>query len=72
MKVSIKLEYKNKVYNSDYKEITEEEKNQLTDFIKKIVEGNATHLAFKKDNQEYYFGKEILKESIITITDTAY
>ena len=69
MKVSIKLEYKDKVYTSDYAEISEEEKNQLTELIEKIVEGKATHFTFQKDNQNYYFGKKVLEESIVTITN---
>jgi phosphoribosylformylglycinamidine (FGAM) synthase PurS component len=70
MKVSIKLEYKDKVYNSDFNKITEEEKNELTDLIECVVQGKVAYLTFKKDNQNFYFSKKILEESILTLSNT--
>lgn len=69
MKVSIKLEYRDKTYISDYAEITEEEYKQMTDLIEKIVECKITYFTFKKDNQIFYFGQKILQESIVTVSN---
>jgi len=70
MKLSIKIEYKDKVYTSNYAEVSEEEKNELNDLIEKAVDGKASHLTFKKDNQNYFFGKKILEESVVSIIHT--
>lgn len=69
MKVSIKLEYRDKTYTSDYAEMTEEEYKQMTDLIEKIVEGKVTYFTFKKANQNFYFGQKILQESIVTVSN---
>jgi hypothetical protein len=69
MKISIKLEYRDKIYTSDYAEMTEEEYKQMTDLIEKIVEGKVTYFTFKKDNQNFYFGQKILEESIVTVSN---
>lgn len=68
MKVSIKLEYQDKVYTSDYKNVTESEFFEMGDFIENIVKGKINWLSFQKDNQTIYFGKNILEESIITLS----
>lgn len=67
MKVSIQLEYKDKVYTSDVLEIPEEEKNQFNQLIQGLTEETITHFSFKKQNHEHYFGKKVLEESIVTI-----
>jgi len=68
MKISIKIEYKEKVYTSDYIEYSENEIQDLKAIITRICKGEAGYFIITKMNQEYYFGSEILKDSILTIT----
>jgi len=68
MKISIRLEYKEKVFTSDYTDLTEKEIEELEVVIQKLVEGKLSHFSMKRDNQTFYFGRTILMESILTIT----
>lgn len=65
MRVAIRLEYKSKVYGSDYDEMTEESYKDLSDYMSKI--NSIDYLSFKNGNEEFYFNSNILKESIITL-----
>ena len=69
MRVTVKLEYKDKVYISNGIDVNEEEKERLAGIVMKASEGKASHLTITKDNQTFHFGKKVLRESIITITN---
>lgn len=68
MKISIKLEYKDKEYISNYQEFTEDEANVLESLIETVAKGNSNYFSMEINNQKVYFGAEILKESVLTIT----
>ena len=69
MKIAIVVEYKDKVYTSDYIEYTEDKKKELISFIEKVVRGDVSFMSFKSYSYTHYFGENILKESIITLTE---
>lgn len=72
-KIKIRLEYKNKVYESNSDEFTSEQENELIELIKKSAIGELNHLSFgltlkdKFIKNQFYFPSKVLKKSIITI-----
>ena len=67
MRVYIKLEYKEKVYRSRYQELDGDEMETLENLMQKITDGDASRFQFENNNETYYFGRNILNESIITV-----
>ena len=68
MEVSIRLEYRDKVYISDWDELTDGEIRGLRQLMEKIVGGECNYLTFKIQDQSIYIGGKVLQESIITIS----
>ena len=66
-KIAVNVEFKNKNYISDYTEYNEKDEESVKDLIKSGVQGNLKHLAFRFQNKEYYFPKEIITQSIISL-----
>lgn len=67
MKVSIRLEYRDKVYNSSIETLTEKELKELKSLVAAVVNNEAEALSFQNNNKVYHFCRKILIESIITI-----
>ena len=67
MEYAIKLVYKGSVYQSAWDSPTRKELDVIKETITKAVSGKLEHLTFKNEKYKYYFGKKILKKSIITI-----
>jgi len=67
MKTAIKLEYKGIVYTSEYSETTEEEFNEIDNLVTLAVKGKLDYMTIINNSERYFFNKEILKESILTI-----
>lgn len=70
MKVQIMVAYGNDVYSSHVKEFTQEEIDDTKGYLKQIAEGKATYLSVENGEQEYFFSKQILAQSVITIIVT--
>ncbi len=66
-KITITLETKDQVYWSDTTEMTTEEVQGVVLLCEKAVKGDVNMLSFSNGQEQYFFGKEIIKESIITI-----
>lgn len=66
-KITIKLETKEQVYWSDSIEMNTEEAKKVVELCEKAVEGNASMLSFSYGQEQYFFGKNIIKESVISI-----
>lgn len=62
--IAIKLEYKDKMYVSDYTEANEEEEEAIKDLLEKAAKGELTYLTFECQNIHQYFTKQILEQSI--------
>ena len=67
MKASIKLEYDDKTYQSDFTEVSQEELEALDELVCNAVSGQMNYLSFKAGKVRYYFGEEVVKESVISI-----
>jgi hypothetical protein len=70
MKIQIKLEYYNKIYLSDTTECTQNDVSEAKNLMKQIAKGKITYLSIKNGFEEYYFIKEVLEKSIITVIVT--
>ena len=70
MKIQIVLEYKDKTYESDIDELTDDEYNSLTGLIEQFSQGKGGYFRFDSGDKQHYFNKQILKQSIITIIKT--
>lgn len=66
-KAAINIEYNNKHVISDYTEFTDEEFNRIKRICEDVASGKMTYFKMKSKNMEYYFPKQILEQSIITI-----
>jgi hypothetical protein len=68
-KIAIRVEYKNKTYQSDFDNYDVKEETNLIDLIQKAVGGYLNYLKIPKDNDniKVYLPKEILKESAIML-----
>ena len=67
MKISLKLEYKEKVYESDVGEINESQYKETVKLIEQIASGKVGYFSFHNKGVEYYFPEDIIKQSIILI-----
>ena len=70
MKIQIKLDYLDKIYLSKEQECEQNDVDQAKDLIKKIAEGKITYLSIENKTEEYFFTKQILEKSIITVIVT--
>lgn len=61
--IAIKLEYKDKMYISDYTEANEEEEEAIKGLLEKVVQGELTYLTFECQNVQQYFTKQILEQT---------
>lgn len=67
IKAFIRLQYKDKEYQSDIINYTEEEFNNLRQLVKDVTKGKLLYFAFVEGDREYFFSSSILEKSIITI-----
>lgn len=67
MNIQIKLNYKDKVYLSNVQECTDRLVMETKNLMSRASEGKVTSLTIENGNEEYFFTKEILKKSIITV-----
>lgn len=72
MKSKLQLEYREKYWQSEFKEYTDEEMEQLEEFVRALVKGETTYAAIDCETtgefqSKTYFPSEVLKEAIITI-----
>lgn len=64
-KIAIKLEYKDKMYISDYTEANEKEEEAIKNLLEKAAQGELTYMTFECQNIQQYFTKQILEQSIL-------
>jgi hypothetical protein len=70
MTIQIKLDYNDKIYLSNKQECTKEDVEKAKDLIKQIAQGENDYLSIESGCEEYYFTKEVLEKSIITVIVT--
>lgn len=68
MEVQIILNHKDKMYKSD--PIKGDDVKEAKELVRLAANDQLDHFSFVRGENEYYFGKEILKESIIVIKTT--
>lgn len=66
-KIAIKIQYKNQTFIGDFNEVDMEEELRILDLIKNAAGGKLNFLYITQKNEELYFPKKILEESIIII-----
>ena len=64
-KIAIKLEYKDKMYISDYTEMNEEQEDSVKNLLEKAAQGELTYITFECQNIQQYFTRQILEQSIL-------
>jgi len=65
--VCVELTYRDKTYTSEYNEMTNGEIMDLTDTINEVISGNMYPFTINNKKDTFFFGENVLKESIITI-----
>lgn len=68
-KVQINLEYQNKIYSSQEAEMSEDEIKTVKDFMEQISKGKMS-LTFENNGTHFYFPKNIIENSIISLVIT--
>jgi hypothetical protein len=66
-KIRIKIEYRDKTYLSDIIEANEEEESKIKNSLEFAAKGELTYMNFECNNQQQYFSKEILVQSVLTL-----
>ena len=66
-KVAINVEFNGKNVISNYSEFTEEEIKGLQKFCQTAASGSISYLKMESGNKEYYFPKQIIEHSIISL-----
>lgn len=69
-KAQIILEYQNKIYSSEVSEVSEDEIKILKDFMEQISKGKISYLTFENKGTHFYFLKNIIENSIISLVIT--
>lgn len=67
MKLQIKLLYSHYQYDSSITEVTQKEVDEAYKIAELAAQGKLNFLVLEYENRKYYFSKEILKISIITV-----
>lgn len=70
MRISVKIEHKDKEWVSDVQELTENEVSVMEKLLEEIATGNVNyfHMDITHEKREtVYFGIEILSHSILTL-----
>ncbi len=70
MKIQVKLDYNDKIYLSNTTECTQNDVSEAKNLMKQIAQGKITYLSIESGFEEYYFTKEVLEKSIITVIVT--
>lgn len=70
MEIQVRLEYKDKVYLSNKTKCTDDDVKEAKNLIKQIAQGKITYLSIESDIKEYYFTKQVLEKSILTVIVT--
>lgn len=68
MKISVKVEYKDKEYVSDTQEVNKDQMEAVELALESISKGAASYFTIDIGDKKVYFGEEILKHSILTLT----
>ena len=66
-KVAINIEFNGKNVTSNYSEFTDEEIKTLQQFCETAVSGKISYLKIESENKEYYFPKQIIEQSVISL-----
>lgn len=66
-KVAINISYDDRSYTSDYKQLTDNELSELHNLCEKAIEGKLTYMQIYSENKEYFFPKNILERSVISL-----
>jgi hypothetical protein len=69
-KVQINVEYQNKVFSSKIEEMSGEDIETTIKFLGQISKGEVSYLSFEVDGTHYFFTKNILENSIISLVVT--
>ena len=69
MKVSIKLQYRDKIYVSNIEDVNYVELEELHDMVKKVVSGSSKFFRFDSNGESIFFPSYIITESIISIIE---
>lgn len=67
MRLRIRLDYIDRTYFSDWLDCNEQLKANVLKSIERVSKGGVDFFSIKEKNNEYYFTKEILSKSIITV-----
>ena len=70
MKIQVKLDYNDKIYLSNTTECTQDDVSEAKNLMKQIAQGKITYLSIESGFEEYFFTKEVLEKSIITVIVT--
>jgi len=63
----IKVEYRDKVYNSNLATVSDAKMKEIESIIEKVSKGETNFLSIQNDGEEYYFPEKVIQESIISI-----
>jgi hypothetical protein len=67
MKISIKIDYRDKVYQSEFAEYTNEQFEILTKLVAEMPKGNSAFSFNLTEKHHIYFPSKVLEHCIITI-----
>lgn len=67
MKIQIKLRHNRDEYFSNVNEVTIDELKIIEELLERASSGKLTHFVLEGKDESYYFSKQIISESVITI-----
>lgn len=66
-KIQFCIEYREKTYYSDVTELTNEEFEQMDEFLKQIISGKSSYFTIEKNGKKIYFPPQVIELSVISI-----
>jgi hypothetical protein len=66
-KIVIRIQYKGETFSSDVLEANESQEFTAKQMLKSAADGEVEHMSIKSGNIEYFFPKEIIKQSILSL-----
>lgn len=66
-RIKISLQYENKTFSSNEREVSDDEIQKVKDFLNKVAQGQIINLCIENNGMYYYFPKNIIDNSIITL-----
>jgi len=67
MKVQIIIDYNGQTYKGEGEEVNEETYQRIEEMIVQASKGEVNYIALEDANAKYFFSKEALKNSVITL-----